>query len=373
MNKLDFSIYEESKSYFSLFDILIKQIASNKDEFLLQQNISPTSYRRAKTSEQKVGLDIVMKLSEYFGFRLTSKEEIRRIDKICKKIYSELYYKIFDKFDCYIKIVDEELEKNHLLFPIFKLFKLFLNLNSTQEREKVIYENLKLFNEVKEYECFYTEELKELFVAIKIVFLESIPNRVLMGDYKDGLIYYSIASRMNREKKYLESLYFAKKAERIFLKENNFFRIFYLNNIISFNYNALENYQKSYLIEHNQLLSLAAFHNEEFEFFATRLHLSVACIGLKKYKELLELFDCNCKFDSTELYCFLIALYYENIKEYNLFLDKINRQAISAHMRVIIDNIDSFLHKKDKNILMKLEKSNIHIPLLIILKKMFYE
>lgn len=63
MIKIDLSIYKKSIKYFSLFDVLIKGEAYNRDEFLKTLGITPNSYRRSKKYEQKIGTEIATRVA----------------------------------------------------------------------------------------------------------------------------------------------------------------------------------------------------------------------------------------------------------------------------------------------------------------------
>ena len=54
MLKIKFDEYKENKQYLLLFDVLIKKEHNNKDLFLEDIDITPSSYRRAKSTEQNI-------------------------------------------------------------------------------------------------------------------------------------------------------------------------------------------------------------------------------------------------------------------------------------------------------------------------------
>ena len=94
-NKIDLSIYKQSIKYFSLFDVLIKGEAYNRDEFLKTLGITPNSYRRSKNYEQKIGTEIVLTLSKHFGYSVSANKLINYIEDLTNSIYNDMYYKVF--------------------------------------------------------------------------------------------------------------------------------------------------------------------------------------------------------------------------------------------------------------------------------------
>ena len=54
MKKIDLSDYKDYRQYFNFYDVIIKQVSSNKESFLESIYLSPSSYRRAKMMEIKL-------------------------------------------------------------------------------------------------------------------------------------------------------------------------------------------------------------------------------------------------------------------------------------------------------------------------------
>ena len=102
---MNFNLSEYSKSMRQLlvFDVLIKEEVLNKDAFLSDLIISPTSYRRAKIKEQNVGNEIVLKLAKHFKIRLVSEKYIKRLEKLISKIYFDINYRVTDRHEQYLE------------------------------------------------------------------------------------------------------------------------------------------------------------------------------------------------------------------------------------------------------------------------------
>ena len=374
MRQISLQIYKESKQYLGLLEIIIKNQCMNKDEFLLSHKISPTSFRRARSSEQKVGVEIISKLAKIFDYRIYTEEEIDQIELLVNQIYNEAYFKIYDNFDFFYEKIEFELNNKSILFPILNLFKLFLLLNEHKQRKDTLKENQGLFNELQKYESFFNQDIREIYEIVKILFLKDIPDEYMQKEYQNGLIYYSLASKFNFNKDYIASLYFADKARRIFLQEDNFLRIYFLNLIFMHNYNSVGNYKKSYELASNQLLSMRSLGLSSFIQSTTELHLIIAHLGLKNYEKVIELLFNKETYQSTEIYSLLIAEFMIDKKKYQeLYTSTLRENENREEDSYIIRTLNSFLLKKDKNNLMKLEKSNMREMLVKILKKNFFK
>ena len=55
MFSINLNDYKKTKIYLQLFDVILKDLPINKEEFLLEHDITPSSYRLARKVEQNVG------------------------------------------------------------------------------------------------------------------------------------------------------------------------------------------------------------------------------------------------------------------------------------------------------------------------------
>ena len=95
MKKFDFSEYKNSKIYFQMFDVLIREKVPNRDHFLIDNDIPASSYRRCRTIEQNVGRDIINKLANLLNLKTNTDEEIDQLEKFANKVYYQMTYKIY--------------------------------------------------------------------------------------------------------------------------------------------------------------------------------------------------------------------------------------------------------------------------------------
>ena len=246
MIKINLEQYKENKQYLLLFDILIKEVANNKDIFLEDLNITPSSYRRAKTSEQIIGEHIVNRLSQYFNYKTISKDEIDKYQLFINKIYTEYYYSLNNNTLYILGKLDEMINENNLLYPIFILFKLLFNLISNNNQTIINNENEYLYEQVIKYKPFYNEDLLDVLAHVEVLFDKDFVNKKIFLDNKNGITYLVVSNKYLQASKYIESLYYAQKAKEIFVNDENYKKIAYTNLNIMSCYCYLNNYQKYY-------------------------------------------------------------------------------------------------------------------------------
>lgn len=369
MKKIDLSIYKKSNIYLYLFDVLIKNEVYNKDEFLKTKGITPNSYRRAKNNEQKVGYEIVKKLSKYFNYNLTDDKTLEHITELSNSIYNDMYYKVYKRFDDYMAEINRLIEQNYNIFPILRLLKLFLQINSLEKGTKVISENIKYYDEVKKYKNFYNEDLLRIYELLYLTFEKDVTEYALSEEFSDGFSYFVVSYRSWSSKKYVECLYFADKARNILLKENNLKRIIHLNFNVMSSLNYIKNYKSCFEMAQKQLLALDSFDCNGFEKETTLKHMIVAALGLKEYNCILNLLSKNEDYSLTELICFLFAMSKISIKDYkkfyseNIKLDEYNK----IHQDFLV-LLNEYILYNDKKALIKLEQFNFVKAILEIIK-----
>lgn len=369
MNKIDLSIYKQSIKYFSLFDVLIKGEAYNRDEFLKTLGITPNSYRRSKNYEQKIGTEIVYTLSKYFGYSVANNKLINYLEDLINSIYNDMYYKVFKNYDFYVSEVNRLIEQKYNIYPILYLLKLFLQINSLKKGDKIISENQAFYEEVKKYKSFFNNDLLRIFELLYLTFEKDVTEYALAEEFSDGFSYFIVSYRSWLNKKYVDCLYFAEKAQLILLRENNFKRILYLNFNVMSSLNYVKNYKTCLDMCQKQMLTLNSFGCEGFERENTLKHMIVAALGLKDYQLVINLLSNNENYSLTELTCYLFAMSKLSIKDYkNYFSDNIHLEDYNENNRNFLIILDKFILNNDKKLLIQLEQYNFVKAILEILK-----
>lgn len=366
MYKICFKEYYNASQYLILFDLLMKLQGLNKDNFLMSIGISPTSYRRARASNQKIGYKIVKILADYFDLKMITSEEVEETDKFLNKVFSDIYFKRCETIEEYSLELNRLVQKKNLLFPIYLLMILFININDTGPRESIISKNMNLFIEVKKYKNFYSSGLEEIFDSIVIYFNKTIPKEIFNKTYNTSIVYFSLASKCNLQKEYYTSLYFADKARVILIEECNYIKLIYLNLIYMLNYNVLGMYEKTYELAGNQIIALNALGRTDFEYRITIQHLALASIAIEKYNEVIELLESQSIYQETDFLCLMFAHFMTNQKEYERLYNSID---VTSKENNGIKNLDTFLRKKNRSNLQKLQVEGIKSIFVNVLEK----
>lgn len=365
--------YKDEVIYFSLFDILIKKVAPNRDIYLEDMDISPTTYKRCKNRQSKKGRQIIEQLSDHFGYKIPTNEFIDELEKRINKIYHNIYYKIESKYEEDMQYLEDLLKENYLLFPIIKLVKLLVHFNCPDDTKLKFSDNKDLFSEVKEYILFFNYDLLEFYEIFNVLSLEEVDSKILARDYKNELCYSALATKLFKQNRFVECLYLSEKIKRQYLKDENFKRLYSINLNIMACYNSLEEYQQAYDLTSKQMLSLESLELDNFHYETAEFHHLVACLGLGKYQEIIDILDYRNKYSMRYTLILLLAKYMDNINEYIEMYNYIISYKISTNMKELLEIInDIIINEKRENIYrLNDTKYTITHSLFNIVKKMF--
>lgn len=369
MINFDFSIYKNNKQYFLFYDVILKNEPTNKDAFLESLGIIPSSYRRSRMAEQKVGIKIIDTLNLHYNLQQPTDEFLDELENRFSSIYFDLYFKNYLNFEKDCEYVDSLLDKKFNIYPIIYLMKLFMVINSQKNGKKLLQDYKDMYLEVIRYKNFFTQQLLDILDLIVLSFEDEITKEMLAKTYTNGLAYFIIASKLSMKKRFIESLYYAEYSKSYLERENNYKRMIFLNLTKMFNYNCIGNYQECYELAHRQLIMLYSFSIITFEFASTIKHLSIACLALKKYEETIHFVEMGEQYTLTDLACFLVSKYYTNLNDYHKELNEyLNDNIGNIKLTEFLNNLDNYLNYKDKTSLQNLEKFNLYSCLPDLLK-----
>lgn len=371
MKKFDFSEYKNSKIYFQMFDVLIREKVPNRDHFLIDNDIPASSYRRCRTIEQNVGRDIINKLANLLNLKTNTDEEIDQLEKFANKVYYQMTYKIYKSFEEDIEYIKKLLDENNILFPILELLLLFLYMNQNKTVSDVIEENVELFKKVKKYNVFLIGKLNELYELVVIYFTGANKEELYLKTYDNAIAYTILSAQAYNRGDYIACLYFSNKAKEISEKEGNIKRILQLNRNIMTCLLYIGNYEECYELAYRQILILQSIDTDDNMIKSAKKHLTISALGMEKYNKIIELLN-NCEqINLTELTCLMIALFKTDKKEYEVLLkDRIEYLKADNDKINYINNLNLFLKKRDKKYSIKLDSNLIMSPLKKIFKKM---
>ena len=347
MFRVNLEMYKESKPYFPLFDILLKDLDINKEAFLKEVGISPSSYRKARTIEQNIGDKIIEQLCNALKYKKTSNLFVEELEELFNKVYFDMYYKIFKSFEKDLEEIENLINENYILKPILVLLKLFLLANSKIDVREYKINNLDEYNELKKYTVFFNEDLLEIMDILALVFEQHIPEEIMMKTYKNSLAYYSLASRLCDDKRYVESLFISKKAEEVLVREKNYKRLLYLNVKMMYCLNSIHSYQECYDLASMQLLTLQSFVDTDFEFMHTIRNLAICCLPLKKYKYISDLLMEQANISMVELCCLLVSKFKISLIDYNKLYETYYNMMDNNDKKTLLI-LDEYLKNSDK-------------------------
>ena len=371
MIKIDLSIYLKSSQYFKLFDCLLKEEPITKEAFLIEHNITPSSYRRTRLQEVNIGTKIIKKLSDILGYQYLSNNEIKDIEIRLNDIHSKVYFKIYDTFEEDLEYVENYINKKTLLFPVFVLFKVFMLFNKHVSCIKVIEDEEGTFKLLKKYVSFYSESLLEIYDFIECAFTKQIPSRILKTNNAYPMVYQVLASKYSNEYKYIESNYFVEKAIDIYMKDHNYKRALYATLPMLFNMNQMGNYEEVFKIANNYILMLKSFNCDEYEYDAMLKHLVVASFALHKYEYVISLLEKRSRLNLTQLVALSASIYLTDINKYDEWMKEVNYEAMNDDNinKFYYKNLDLYLRYQDKTAFKNLSECPIYETLIILLKR----
>ena len=371
IKKFDLSIYKITPIYFKLFDVIMKNNSLNKDNFLDSKKITPSSYRRASKSEQKIGENIIKKLSKVFKLKMIDSKGIDELEELLNEIYYDMYYKIYENYDNYLNRIEELLNKNLLIYPILNLFKLFLIANANNSPKDIISQNYCLYEDTISFSSFLENVFSDVVDLVKLSYTQDLTDDLISKKYNLGLHYFVIASKLWISGNNTGSLYYCAKAKDLFVQEENYIRIIYVNLTIMSNYNMICNFSECNQLANKQLLILKNIRNNGIEYQTTLKHLMLSLLGLKQYEDVLSLLENKQTYNITELCYLLISKFKTNKEEYfRYFNNEIDLNELNEKCRLIVKYLNSYLVKREKRALYELENLKIGDVLIKILKKL---
>lgn len=373
MIKIDILEYKDNKYYYTLFDILLKNLPITKDSFFKSLDINPSTYRKCRKGELKIGKQILNKLANYYEYKIPSNDLIDELNQNLNRIYDYMYYKIDKTFNDDLNYLDNLIKENYLIFPIIKLFKLLILVSQNLDYNIIKNEYAKLYKECTGYKKFYNESLLYVYNLISYIFFEEIPSDILTKEYVDGALYYGISSRCLIEEKYIECLYFTDKAEEYLYKDGNINRLLLLNNNKMISHLNMSNYKECIILAERQFLILKSIDtpNKNVLQKQTERNFTCALLGLKEYRQVIEYYNTEVNFYLTDFLTLLIAKYYDNVNDYKMYFNDIKSEQENDVLNLFdcMDLLDEYLNTRNKKLISNFKNYDVSELLIKIIKK----
>lgn len=166
-HNFDLSMYFNNTTYnLHYFDVLLKDSHLNKDVLLNELGITPSTYRRCRSKEQNIGIDIIKILETKYNINKLDKSLLDEYEFIFDSSFNNYYYK--SNFDT--SSIDLIINENNYLKPIFMLLKILSNMSCNYDFDNNLKNNIELLNYVSNYKKMFTEELLVLYYSLEVLF-----------------------------------------------------------------------------------------------------------------------------------------------------------------------------------------------------------
>lgn len=373
MKQFDFNVYKGNSKYVSFFDEYIKENGEAKKDLFKKLDISDSSYNRLRGCETNIGNTIINLLSSNYNLLQISNDSINKLSNLITKIYNNMNYRIFDSYDSDLKIIDKMIKDNSIMFPILYLIKLFMKVNVNLIITRIRKEDIELYNIVKRYEKFYTNDLLEILKFLSVIFEDELTLDMCININNNPMTYHVLSLRYYLEEKYEYAYYYAEKAKNILIDESNYKRLIMVNRVIIDSLLNLNEFDKALDYAQKNKLSLMALNfNDEISIYDN--YIAISFLGLRRYKEIINLLFMKkdlSELSTIETICYIASINMI-ISKHNIYDDSDNINNIESLYKGLdkkmVVCVNSYLYKKDLNILNELGKNGATKSLIRVLR-----
>lgn len=363
--------FHSTKYALHYFDLQIKKLEITKEALLKELDIPYTSYRRSRVEPTNIGKQIISKLEKYFQMNPLKRERQEEYEETLSRVLNRFYYR-GESLNEFEPVLEEFIKENNYLKPIFQLFALLVRLVSSDSIEAIAIKENANFQELLSYKRrYFISPFTEVLVLLEISFsgnkLMEFDKDIHFSEDMKGLIYYSYSTNAYLAKKYDLCLYYAGECKEYLIKDSNYKRVVTLNLSYFACLNYVGEYYKCMTEARTQLLYLNEVYNRTDLIYLTEIHYYTACLGARRYEEIIEAHVHRKTFNCYE-YVFLLlsAFYYDK----NMFKQTIYKyetegkqdSALLSKYKYIIENLINYLlTTKKAQYLEKLLESELNI------------
>lgn len=345
MKKIDLKEYKNYKTYFILFDILMKENKLKKEDVLKKINISISSYRRAHFKDISLSKEFYLKLCNYFNIIPIDLKDIDYYEEKLNSIYFDNYYGIDNKLEENFKWLEEYKNKRNVFFPIFQLLEQYYKIE-----QMLIDENETNF---LKYKKFYQGELLEFYKIFEICLTKKSYNPAeydYINDYNENFL-SALAFNSFKNNKYIESIYYAEKANELYEINLNYKRKYTINIIIMLDLLSIRKYSDCAKLAHKQYYSLKSLKYCGSEFDSTLEIYFLSNLYLNNYNEIVK--DEYASYETSVILCIRLFAYkrMNDNKGYTDTLNKIKNSKFNSIIEVDNDDLLDFDYDFAKKLL----------------------
>lgn len=289
--------FKKTRNYFTFIDGVFKLTSSKKKDVFDKLLIPDSTYRTNRLKEKAKYKWSYLPILEYFGYKDVNPNDQRKYELLLAKIYHNAYYRDMDALETLSKELDEAIDENNFLKPVFVLFRILLKIIMINQYSKQVdasKDDLEYVGYFKKE--YFTEELSFMFYIFNYYFGKSVSNIELENyavKYPQLLwLYYMLRGSYNfLNKKDNEALAYYELLMDILWKDFNIERFSIFTSNLAFIYNYQGKYSLS--LEKSMKLvpySIAADNISENNKYSVK-HFIFSSYMLNKFDDIMELFE----------------------------------------------------------------------------------
>lgn len=289
--------FKKTRNYFTFIDGVFKQTSSKKKEVFDKLLIPDSTYRTNRLKEKAKYKWSYLPILEYFGYKDVNPNDQSKYELLLAKIYHNAYYKDMESLKKLSKELDEAIDENNFLKPVFVLFRIFIAYITVDKFSQQLVAIKEDFEFVSYFRKDYlTEEFLFMYQMFSFYFGKNVSN-IELENYavkhpKLLWLYYLLRGSYNYLRKNdIEALSYYELLVDLLWKDFNIERFSIFTSNLAFIYNYQGKYslsleKSSKLVPYAIVTDNASEHNR----YSIK-HYIFSLYMLNKFDEIIELFE----------------------------------------------------------------------------------
>lgn len=289
--------FKKTRNYFTFIDGVFKLTSSKKKDVFEKLLIPDSTYRTNRLKEKAKYKWSYLPILEYFGYKDVNPNDQSKYELLLAKIYHNAYYKDMESLKKLSKELDEAIDENNFLKPVFVLFRIFIAYITVDKFSQQLVAIKEDFEFVSYFRKDYlTEEFLFMYQMFSFYFGKNVSN-IELENYavkhpKLLWLYYLLRGSYNYLRKNdIEALSYYELLVDLLWKDFNIERFSIFTSNLAFIYNYQGKYslsleKSSKLVPYAIVTDNASEHNR----YSIK-HYIFSLYMLNKFDEIIELFE----------------------------------------------------------------------------------